>query len=211
MVPPPRGLTDFPLCHDLQAYHRIVAHFGPSVLRPDGSIDRVALGDKVFSDAGARQVVNKATHSAVAWELLSQLSALFAAGTELVVIDAALLFESGLHHACAEVLCAQLDPEQQIARLMARDGLRLDQARARVAAQMPPEQKVARADVVIATGVSREETRDQVLSWVAAQDMRCGAGPSSWPWLGLPEASGLLASVTLYVALAALRAARVFA
>jgi len=127
-----------------------IAHaFGPDVLAADGSLDRRRMADLVFADAGARRRLEAITHPAVRRAVEEETARLAAAGHELVFYDTPLLFEVGLERTLDSVVVVWAPPDVQRARLAARDGLGLAEADARLAAQLPIDDKAARADFVV--------------------------------------------------------------
>ena len=145
----------------------IVARFGPSMLRPDGSLDRPALGRLVFADAEARADLERIVHPAVydAIERWFEQRAIEAAdnrGPRIAIADIPLLYETGQERRFDRVIVAACPPQVQLARLMARDRMPEDEARRRLAAQWPIDQKRARADLVIDTSGTLEETAANV-------------------------------------------------
>lgn len=153
------------------ALAEILAVFGSGVLNRAGSLDRKKLGAIVFSDPQAMARLNAITHprivAAVAGEK-QKLANSAGAADRLLVIDAPLLIEVGLQQSVDEVWVVTVDEQQQIARLMARDGLSEEAARARIAAQMPQAEKLNYARRVIDNSGSPEETRKQVARHLAA-------------------------------------------
>ena len=122
------------------AYADVVKAFGPSVLAPDGSLDRKRLGDLVFADAEARARLNALVHPHVREEEQRRAAAVGGPGTP-VVTDAALLVEAGVHLRFHRLVVVHCPPEIQLRRLQERDGLDRAAAEARLAAQMPIEDK----------------------------------------------------------------------
>jgi len=110
-------------------------------------LDRAALGRIVFADAAERRWLEGLVHPLVRQRFEAELAALAAA--PVVVLMIPLLFEVGLEELCSEVWLVACDEEQQLQRLMARDGLAEAEARARLAAQWPLARKRALADRVI--------------------------------------------------------------
>jgi dephospho-CoA kinase len=140
----------------------VVARFGPSVLQGDGrSLDRSALGRIVFADRTARADLEAIIHPEV-YQRIREWFANLPAGTRLAVADIPLLFETGHQHDFDAVVVAACAPEVQVQRVMDRDQLSEPDARARVAAQWPIDDKVARADYVIRTDGSFAETDERV-------------------------------------------------
>ncbi len=144
------------------AHAKIVERFGEEILRSDGWLDRPALANRVFSDPDARRDLNAIVHPAIAELAGAQLERLRETGAALIVYEAPLLFEAGAEDRVDAVLVVTVDEDVQMQRLMQRDGLDEEQARARIEAQMPQKQKVARADYVIDNSGSRDATERQV-------------------------------------------------
>ena len=143
------------------ALEAVALRFGRSILLPDGSLDRAALGRIVFNDRAARADLEAIVHPEV-YRGIGEWFASRPAATRLAVADIPLLFETGHNHDFDRVIVAACDPHQQLTRLMARDRLSEPEARARLNAQWPIEEKVARADHVIRTGGTLADTDAQV-------------------------------------------------
>jgi dephospho-CoA kinase len=141
---------------------RLVDQFGREILQAHGALDRKALAERIFCDAGAREALNRITHPAIATLAEKRLRKLSQQPGRLVVYEAPLLFEAGAEKRVDAVLVVRIDESLQIERLMRRDGLTEGQARARIAAQLPQAVKVARADYLIDNSGSPEATSEQV-------------------------------------------------
>lgn len=129
---------------------RLVERFGAAVLLENGELNRERLGQIVFSDPAAREELNRITHPAIAELAIERLQRLKEKpGVPLVIYEAPLLFEAGAEGRVDRVLVVKIDPQVQLHRLMARDGLDAVAAKQRIAAQMPQQGKLARADFVI--------------------------------------------------------------
>ncbi len=139
----------------------IAARFGESILRPDGTLDRSALGRIVFADRAARADLEAIVHPEV-YRGIEEWFASLPAGTRLGIADIPLLFETGHEHEFTRVIVCACDPAVQIRRLMARDRLTEPEARARLAAQWPIAEKAARADYVVETDGTVAETEAAV-------------------------------------------------
>lgn len=139
----------------------IAARFGPSVLLPDGTLDRAALGRIVFSDRASRADLEAIVHPEV-YRRIDEWFATRPAGTRVGIADIPLLFETGHHPEFDRIIVCACDPAVQLRRLMARDRLPEPDARARLAAQWPIAEKVARADYVITTDGTTPETEGRV-------------------------------------------------
>ena len=145
------------------AYLKIVEEFGHQVVQEDGTLDRKALGAIVFADPAKRKRLEEITHPAIGLRQQRILSVLDEEAFEGIVIwDVALLFESGGVAKMDRVVVAYADPETELARLIARDGLPEADARARIASQMPIAQKAKRAHFVIDNSGDRADTERQV-------------------------------------------------
>jgi dephospho-CoA kinase len=144
------------------ALAQLVADFGPGILTPAGELDRAVLARRVFVDPAARERLNAVTHPAIARLSAARLAALRAQGVSLVVYEAPLLFEAGAVRRVDQVLTVVVDPALQQVRLAKRDGLAVTEIAARIAAQWPQAEKVARADYVIDNSGPLAETRRQV-------------------------------------------------
>lgn len=142
------------------AYNDVAAAFGPEILASDGSgsIDRKALGAHVFSDAEARGRLEALVHPRVRAEEVEHAARLEAAGEPLLVSDAALLVETGLHLRFDRLVVVHCPPHLQKQRLMARDGLSEAAAEARLDAQMPVAQKRRFAHLQIDTAGTLGDT-----------------------------------------------------
>jgi dephospho-CoA kinase len=122
------------------ALQAIAARFGAGVLDASGALNRRALADRVFADAGARKDLEAIVHPAVYDAIGEWLARLDAAGRDPVAVaDIPLLYETGHEGDFDRVIVTRCEPAQQIARLQARDGLSEAEARARLAAQWPVE------------------------------------------------------------------------
>jgi dephospho-CoA kinase len=144
------------------AFDEVVAAFGPSVLDGAGAIDRKALGAIVFTSPEARARLDAIVHPRVREGEAAVARAAEAAGAAVLVTDAALLVEAGLHLRFDRLIATWCPPEAQLARLRARDGIGEAAARARVEAQMPIGEKRAFAHFMIDTSGTPADTDAQV-------------------------------------------------
>jgi dephospho-CoA kinase len=131
------------------ALGELVARFGASILAADGTLDRKRLGALAFGDPVARADLGRITHPRIAAASARQIATWSDAGAEVVFYEAALLVENRAHAALADLVVVAASPEVQLARLVARDGLGPDDARARIAAQLPLADKIAVATWVV--------------------------------------------------------------
>jgi dephospho-CoA kinase len=139
----------------------IVRRFGQDVLEPTGALDRRKLADVVFADAEARGDLEAIIHPRVKAATDRWFTAL-EDSHPVAIADIPLLYEAGRDADFDEVIVVACDPETQVRRTMGRDELSEKDARARLAAQLPIEDKVRRADHVIRTDGSFAETDRQV-------------------------------------------------
>jgi len=163
------------------AYASIVERFGPKILSGDRStgspIDRAVLSKILFADLAARRFVEKIVHPLAAAAMREEAARLEAEGrTDVFVAESALTIEAGLAGAFDKIVVVHCDPETQIRRLMARDGLDRKAAGARIAAQMPAAEKQVFADYLIDTSGEMEETiaRAEAVASLLLDEARAG-------------------------------------
>lgn len=143
-----------------EAAHAIGARFG-DVLTPEGAVDRRKLGPLVFADPEAREALEAIVHPAVYRAIQAGLRAFELIGAQLAVVDIPLLYETGRAGDFDGVIATVCAPDTQRERLKAR-GLAEVQIDQRLEAQLPAAEKAARADIVISTEGTFEETERQV-------------------------------------------------
>jgi dephospho-CoA kinase len=147
---------------DLPAYGEIVREFGRDVVAHDERIDRAKLGAIVFADAEKRAKLNAILHPRILAHVQEWFSLLDRRdGPAFAFVEAALLFEAGYKSWLDRLVVCWSKPEQQMDRLVRR-GLSREQAKLRLAAQMPVDEKRRLADDVIDCSGSLEETERQV-------------------------------------------------
>jgi dephospho-CoA kinase len=147
------------------AAREVERRFGPAILTPAGHVDRRKLGEIVFGDASARRDLEAILHPLVYAAIQEWFDRLTADGRSRVgIADIPLLYETGREHVFDAVIVTACDPELQVRRVMARDDTPEAEARRRLAAQWPIAEKVERADYVIWTGGTFEETDRQVVA-----------------------------------------------
>jgi dephospho-CoA kinase len=144
-------------------YRKIVDAFGERILSSAGEIDRRILGRMVFSDSDKRFLLNSLTHPAVGTEILRRIGEFEqSASRGIIIVDAALMIETGGYKMYHRIIVVTCDPALQVSRLITRDGLTEAEAGARIASQMPMEEKLKLADYVIDTSRTLEHTHEQV-------------------------------------------------
>jgi dephospho-CoA kinase len=140
----------------------VTARFGPSILDRHGELDRRKLGEIVFADSAARHDLETIVHPAVVDAIEQWFASLDAAKHAFAIADIPLLFETGRNKDYDVVIVTACEPELQVRRLIARDGISDSDARQRIAAQLPIKDKAAKADHVITTDGTVAETNRQV-------------------------------------------------
>jgi dephospho-CoA kinase len=157
------------------AYNDVVREFGREILLPDGRVDRARLGAIVFADPKKLVRLNAIVHPPVLAAQDQELAAIEKSEPHAIaVVEAALLIEAGFDKKLDCIIVTWCTDEQQIARLTrqemgfgARRGLTVEEARQRIAAQMPVEEKRRRANEQIDCSGSLEYTREQVVALCA--------------------------------------------
>lgn len=147
------------------AYDDIVKEFGAENLQADGTIDRAKLSAVIFADATQRTKMNAIVHPRI-HEAQSRWMADVAERnpTAIVVVDAALLIESGGYKRFDKIVVVHCAPDIQLARLMTRNNLSYEAAAQRIAAQMPTAEKLKYADYSIDTSGGFDPTQQQVIA-----------------------------------------------
>ncbi len=146
-----------------EAYQPVVEEFGRDILAADGAIDRRRLAAAAFDNPERLAALNRLVHPPVIRReeaLLSQLEAGDPHG--IAVVEAAILIETGSHSRFQKLILTVCPREQQLRRAVERDGLTPAEAEARLARQMPLEEKRRFADYIIDTSGSKEDTLAQV-------------------------------------------------
>ena len=139
----------------------VAQRFGAHMVREDGTLDRAALARIVFSDRTARADLEAIVHPDV-YRRIREWFAQLPHGTPVAMADIPLLFETGHEHDFDAVVVAACPPEEQLRRLVARDGLSETDARARLEAQSPIDEKVRRAHYVIRTDTGFPQTDEEI-------------------------------------------------
>lgn len=149
------------------AYEEVLREFGSAITDGQGRVDRGKLGALVFADRAKLDRLNAIVHPRVAEAVLRQFAEWQREGTrDAAFVEAALLIESGIHQHLDGLVVAWCRPEQQLERLAAR-GLSEGEARRRIAAQMPVEEKLRCATEKIDCSGTLEQTREQVQALAA--------------------------------------------
>lgn len=146
----------------------VIDRFGERYRRPNGTLDRAALGRLVFSDPAALAALEAIVHPAVRARIETAIAAAEAAGAPAIAIEAIKLVEGGLAEICDEVWLVTCDPDRQLERLLGR-GSNEAEAAQRMAAQDDPARRLRPAATrIIDTSGDLEGTRRRVLAaWTA--------------------------------------------
>ena len=163
------------IVHELQApgqpvFEAMVAEFGPSIVRPDGALDRQAVADLVFNDADALKALNAIVHPAVGAEIAERMQR-EAETDHVVILDVPLLVESGRDD-MGGLLVVDVDPEVAVQRVVDQRGMREEDVRARIAKQVSREERLAKADHVIdnsGTPADLEREVDRAWNWITSR------------------------------------------
>ncbi|MEA4849676.1 MAG: dephospho-CoA kinase [Clostridiaceae bacterium] len=131
------------------AYNRIVQCFGADILLPSGAINRKKLGSIVFADKEKLALLNNITHPEIINRMKKRIQELKAEGVKAIVVDAAMLIETGLYEYMDIVWVVAVDRETQIKRLIERDRFDYREAENRINSQLTDEARKKYADVII--------------------------------------------------------------
>jgi dephospho-CoA kinase len=151
---------------DQTAWWQISDHFGSEILHPDRTIDRTKLGGIVFRDKGKRAKLNSIVHPAIFAAWCSRTQEIKELKPDAIILsDAPLLIEEGMQPLFDLVMLVYVSEEEQIDRLMKRNGLSREETMHRLKSQMPIDDKLPYAQIVVRNHGTLEETRhivDQV-------------------------------------------------
>uniref|UniRef100_A0A0B6Y9W5 Dephospho-CoA kinase domain-containing protein n=1 Tax=Arion vulgaris TaxID=1028688 RepID=A0A0B6Y9W5_9EUPU len=146
-----------------KAYKKIREKFGDEVFHADGQLDRDKIGQIIFHEEDKRKLLNEIVHPAIQKQLLWQIFVCFLRGHKFVVLDIPLLFETKrLLPYISYTVVVFCHEEQQLNRLMERNSLSMDDAKARIKTQIPLPEKCKLATYVIDNSGSIEEAGEQV-------------------------------------------------
>ena len=195
-----------------RALAKIVSHFGPSVLLPDGSLDRTKLGSIIFADDQARRALNAIVHPAVSRAIFWRVVSCWVRGESVCVVEVPLLIEGGLWRLMALVVVvhwsaslppsstrltsSNSSPETQLNRLTSRDASTPSAASARIASQLPVAQKLPYADYPIPNDAGPDDLRAHVDAFVVHVQSLLGAGVW-WRLCWLIPPLGVLAALAV--------------
>ena len=141
---------------------KIAEAFGDEVIAEDGTMDRAKVGSIIFHNEEMRKTLNGIIHPAIREEMLRQRDEFMSYGEKNIFMDIPLLFESKLEHFVEKIIVVSVEEEVQLQRLMARNGFTEEEAKARIATQMPVKEKEQLADAVIHNNGTLEDTAIQL-------------------------------------------------
>lgn len=142
-----------------KAINAIASRYGNQILLADGSLNRQQLGAIVFSNDSERQWLEQQIHPTVRERFIQEIEQL---STSPILLVIPLLFEAQMTDLVTEIWVVYCSKQQQLARLMERDGLTITAAAARINSQMPLEEKCDRADVVLDNSSTLEDLLKQI-------------------------------------------------
>jgi len=148
---------------DKPAWKKIVDYFGESILNPDRTLDRKKLGKRVFANREDLKRLESFIHPEVfnrENELVREIRD--KDPDAIIVVDAALMIESGSYKRFDKVILVVVEESIQLERLMNRDGISKEEAIQKISSQMPQSEKRKYADYIIDTSRTREESKSQV-------------------------------------------------
>lgn len=147
----------------------IIKTFGTEILLEDGSLNRKKLGEIIFKDEDKREMLNQILHQEIHQKMMMAKEKWENERVPLIVFDIPLLYEADYQSTFDAIMVVYVPEKTQIARLMERDELTVQQARDRIASQLPIEEKKARADIVIDNSQTIADTYEQVQNWLLEQ------------------------------------------
>ncbi len=146
-----------------EAYDEVVQEFGNDILDQDGFIDRKKLGELVFGQPELLEKLSKIVHPKVGARQKRIIDEIVQADPKaIIVVEAAILVETGSYKRCDRLIVAVCSAEQQMERAMKRGAYTREEVLARLSRQLPLEEKLKVADYVIDTSGTKEDTIAQV-------------------------------------------------
>jgi dephospho-CoA kinase len=146
-----------------EAYSEVLHEFGNGILDPDGSINRKKLGEVVFGHPELLEKLSKIVHPLVGARQKRMIEEIVQADPQaIIVVEAAILVETGSYKKCDRLIVAVCSDEQQMERAMRRGAYTREEVLARLSSQLPLEEKLKLADYVIDTSGTKEHTIEQV-------------------------------------------------
>jgi dephospho-CoA kinase len=136
---------------------KLTEQLGPKILQNNGELDRDFLRDEIFADVSKRRIVESIIHPQVRADAITEMENGIAVG-KTVIYDCPLYYESKLDNECFKaVIVVHAKKEDSLNRIIARDGLTLEQAELRYSTQIPSEEKIKYADYIINNSGTKED------------------------------------------------------
>lgn len=132
---------------DNLAYHEVISYFGNEILDADKNIVRKNLGKIVFNDKNKLDALNKITHKYIIEEIESRTTQ-----HKIIVIDAAVLIESGMYKICDKIIVVYATEETRLQRIVERDGITVEMAKNRINSQLKFCEMLKYADIIVVNG-----------------------------------------------------------
>ena len=145
-----------------EVWREVVAAFGREILTPEGDIDRKRLGGIVFSNPESLARLNQIMHPRMFEMMKVQLEQYRQQGTEVVVLEAAVLLEANWTPLVDQIWITVASESTVVRRIKERTGLPEEQIRARIRSQLSSEERIKHADVVISNDGSLDELKTKV-------------------------------------------------
>jgi dephospho-CoA kinase len=139
-----------------KGWKRVVKHFGNRILTDNGEIDRSYLGKIVFSNKDELRLLESITHPLIIEEIKNEIDRGRKTG-KILVLDAPLLYETGLDRLVDQVWVVYVSKDIQLSRLKRRNGLNKKEAELRIDSQLSLKKKIEMADIVIDNNLSKKE------------------------------------------------------
>lgn len=143
-------------------YEAYCAHFGTGVILPDGQLDRRRIGRIAFADPAEKRWLDETAHPVIRRAIEQELERAEAAGKSAVILDIPLLFETGWQAHVDETWLIDIPESLQLMRLQSRNGYSREEAKHRIAAQMPLSEKRRLADVIIDNSGTEQELMERL-------------------------------------------------
>jgi dephospho-CoA kinase len=148
-------------CKGKPALQEITKIFGYDILSAEGALNRKKLADIIFFDVSSKLKVEKILHN----RIISRINEIILkkiSEKKVIVINAPLLFETGLDKVCDKIITIKISYDIQVKRLALRDGLNDDDIKKRIASQMPMEEKAKLSDFVVDNSGSKKDLKKKI-------------------------------------------------
>lgn len=147
---------------DLTIRNKLIALLGESAFQVDGSLNRLFIASKIFSDKSLQQKVESIVHPRVEKEIERQIKELAHRGQLIVIVEAALIYEAGLNKKLDAVVVVDTNESERISRVRKRDMVSEEAVRYRMKAQLDAKKKKEKADYIIYNNGTMEELESKV-------------------------------------------------